>query len=65
MIFLKIYDAKEEEWEFTNNYVSIVPDYLKWREWAVDKQAHFWYQYHSAQESNDGTGVEIHDSKCV
>ncbi len=38
MIFLKIYDAKEEEWEFTNNYISIVPDYLKWREWAVDKQ---------------------------
>ncbi|MGO0903556.1 class I SAM-dependent DNA methyltransferase [Clostridioides difficile] len=36
MIFLKIYDAKEYEWEFTENYESIIPDYLKWREWAED-----------------------------
>lgn len=37
MIFLKIYDAKEEEWEIIDdNYRSIIPDELKWRNWAVD-----------------------------
>lgn len=37
MIFLKIYDAKEEEWEILDdNYESIIPDNLKWRNWAVD-----------------------------
>ncbi|MBE3641227.1 SAM-dependent DNA methyltransferase [Bacillus anthracis] len=36
MLFLKIYDAKEEEeWEvFEDNYVSIIPEGLKWRDWA-------------------------------
>ncbi|PFF29050.1 SAM-dependent methyltransferase [Bacillus cereus] len=36
MLFLKIYDAKEEEeWEvFEDDYVSIIPEGLKWREWA-------------------------------
>ena len=37
MIFLKIYDAKEEEWEILDdNYKSIIPQELKWRNWAVD-----------------------------
>ena len=37
MFFLKIYDAKEEEWELVQeNYESIIPDNLKWRNWAVD-----------------------------
>lgn len=37
MIFLKIYDAQEEKWEILeDNYVSIIPDKLKWRNWAVD-----------------------------
>lgn len=37
MIFLKIYDAKEEEWEILDdNYKSIIPEELKWRNWAVD-----------------------------
>lgn len=36
-LFLKIYDAKEEEWELINDdYVSIIPDEYKWRNWAVD-----------------------------
>lgn len=36
-LFLKIYDAKEEEWELINDdYVSIIPDEYKWRIWAVD-----------------------------
>jgi len=38
MIFLKSYDAKESEWEFIDNYRSIIPDDLKWRAWAEDKQ---------------------------
>ena len=37
MFFLKVYDAKEEEWEFYDeNYKSLIPDELKWRNWAVD-----------------------------
>lgn len=39
ILFLKIYDAKEELWEFHNdNYKSIIPEGLKWRDWAVDKK---------------------------
>lgn len=37
MFFLKIYDAKEEEWELVQEeYESIIPDSLKWRNWAID-----------------------------
>lgn len=39
MLFLKIYDAKEEEWEFMDSaYRSIIPEKLRWRSWAVDKK---------------------------
>ena len=39
ILFLKIYDAKEEEWELINDdYVSIIPDNCKWRNWAVDNK---------------------------
>lgn len=39
ILFLKVYDAKEEVWEFYNdNYVSIIPEALKWRNWAVDNK---------------------------
>lgn len=39
ILFLKIYDAKEEVWElFHDNYKSIIPEGLKWRNWAVDKK---------------------------
>ena len=39
ILFLKIYDAKEEMWEFhDDNYKSIIPEGLKWRDWAVDKK---------------------------
>lgn len=38
-LFLKIYDAKEEEWELINDgYVSIIPEKFKWRNWAVDNK---------------------------
>lgn len=37
MFFLKVYDAKEEEWEMMDeHYKSLIPDELKWRNWAVD-----------------------------
>ena len=37
MIFLKIYDAQEEKWELLeDDYTSIIPEELKWRNWAVD-----------------------------
>ncbi|WP_443659177.1 N-6 DNA methylase [Clostridium algidicarnis] len=39
ILFLKIYDAKEETWELINdNYSSIIPNGLKWRDWAVDRK---------------------------
>lgn len=37
MFFLKVYDAKEEDWEmFDPNYKSLIPEHLKWRNWAID-----------------------------
>lgn len=31
ILFLKVYDAKEETWEFyDDNYRSIIPDELRW-----------------------------------
>jgi Type I restriction-modification system methyltransferase subunit len=39
ILFLKIYDAKEETWElYHDHYTSIIPDGLKWRDWAVDRK---------------------------
>ena len=39
LLFLKIYDAKEEEWELMDeSYVSIIPERFKWRNWAVDNK---------------------------
>ena len=39
LLFLKVYDAKEEEWEFMDdNYESIIPEELKWRSWAPDNK---------------------------
>ena len=32
MLFLKIYDQKEAQWEFTDSsYLSIIPEELRWR----------------------------------
>ena len=39
MIFLKVFDAKEEEWEIEeDNYKSIIPEEYRWRNWAVDNK---------------------------
>ena len=35
MLFLKVYDSKEEDWEFEDEkYESIIPENLRWRNWA-------------------------------
>lgn len=37
MLFLKVYDSKESDWEFDDeNYVSIIPEKYRWRNWAKD-----------------------------
>lgn len=38
MLFLRIYDKKEEDWElFEDNYKSPLPDECRWRDWVVGK----------------------------
>jgi type I restriction enzyme M protein len=37
MLFLKVYDSKEMDWEFNDrNYKSILPQRCRWRSWAKD-----------------------------
>lgn len=37
MLFLKVYDAQEENWEFDDeDYISIIPEECRWRNWAPD-----------------------------
>lgn len=37
MLFLKIYDEKENDWEFNeDNYQSFIPEECRWRSWAKD-----------------------------
>ena len=38
MIFLKVFDAKEEEWELEDDYKAVIPEELKWRNWASDDE---------------------------
>jgi len=39
VLFLKIYDAKEQVWEiYDDQYKSIIPEGFKWRDWAVDEK---------------------------
>ena len=42
MLFLKVYDAKEDDWELNeDNYESIIPEDLRWRNWAkADSNGH-------------------------
>ena len=40
MLFLKVYDAKESDWEFDEeNYESIIPENCRWSNWAVDDRS--------------------------
>lgn len=37
MLFLKVYDAKENDWEFEDeSYQSIIPEPCRWQNWAHD-----------------------------
>ena len=37
MLFLKVYDAKEQDWEWDDeDYISIIPEECRWKNWAVD-----------------------------
>ena len=37
MLFLKVYDAKEQDWEWDDeDYVSIIPEECRWHNWAAD-----------------------------
>ena len=38
MLFLKIFDAKEEEYELDPDYQSPIPEKLRWRDWAEDDE---------------------------
>ena len=41
MLFLKVYDAKEEDWEFDDEqFESIIPPKLRWRNWAHVENQH-------------------------
>ena len=38
MLFLKVYDAKEQDWEFDDDdYESIIPEPCRWANWAHDE----------------------------
>lgn len=40
MLFLKVYDAKEQDWEFgDDDYTSIIPDNCRWSAWAHDNKS--------------------------
>ena len=39
ILFLKVYDDKEKLWEFhDSNFKSILPEELRWRNWAIDNK---------------------------
>lgn len=40
MLFLKVYDSKEQDWEWDEeSYESIIPEECRWRNWAVDDKS--------------------------
>ena len=40
MLFLKVYDAKEQDWEFDDeDYTSIIPEECRWANWAHDDRS--------------------------
>ena len=40
MLFLKVYDSKEQDWEWDDDgYVSIIPDECRWANWAHDDKS--------------------------
>lgn len=40
MLFLKVYDSKEEDWEIDDpDYESMIPEIYRWKEWAHDDRS--------------------------
>ena len=40
MLFLKVYDAKEQDWEMDeDDYKSIIPEECRWQNWAYDDRS--------------------------
>lgn len=40
MLFLKVYDAKEQDWKWDDeNYQSIIPEECRWQNWAHDDKS--------------------------
>lgn len=40
LLFLKVYDAKEQDWEWDDEeYESIIPEECRWQNWAVDDKS--------------------------
>lgn len=40
MLFLKVYDAKEQDWEWDDEeYTSIIPEECRWQNWAHDDKS--------------------------
>ena len=40
MLFLKVYDSKEKDWEISESkYISIIPEELRWNNWAHDDKS--------------------------
>ena len=40
MLFLKVYDSKEQDWEVDeDDYASIIPEKCRWQNWAANKDA--------------------------
>lgn len=40
LLFLKVYDAKEQDWKFDDEtYQSIIPEPCRWKNWATDNKS--------------------------
>ena len=60
MLFLKVYDAKEDDWELNEDaYESIIPEELRWRNWAkADSNGHDWGQTAELRQQHSVPGAE-------
>lgn len=38
LLFLKAFDYKEQEWELEDDYVPVIPERYRWRNWAEDDE---------------------------
>ena len=55
MLFLKVYDAKEQDWEWDDEgYVSIIPEECRWANWA-----------HDDKSGKAMTGDDLLNSVCI